>query len=1034
MRSKKFYLLSLVLFLSLLSGRRATSPTESKRPTNTELMQQEPRVASPKQALLTPHRSAYSLVSSPADMPRPQRRYPNEILVRLAPQVTPAALQKEAPWIQEISVLGAQLALLTFDESTYPFADRSAALKSSGLIEDLEPNYALFLAGQNLELSSAPYAAKAPHLAPDEEPENHAACIIDSGIRRSDRVRVGQAINLSSYGTRDDLDDSLQHGSLVYGIVSGLAETQTSSFKEDAPKVCVVKAFENDGYARLSSLLMGLHWASQRTKIIHLSLGLYQDSSFLRDAIASLTAAHTLVVAAVGNDSSASVLYPAAYPGVLAIASHNAQFEKSEFSNWGDRVDYALGGEDVPALREGLDIKTMSGTSAAAAQFTRLALEALHHGQSAEDFLSQARLAKISQHQERGKIPETLNLIAPEDLTQSWQGSAPIAVHITQFQADAELIYGTKTHIHIAWRHPALELQPPFSLLLHTQALQPLVIALPTSETAPAKGQEQHLDLEIDLKALGLSQSQTQALRFELRSPQQTLRGPQTLTLIANPSSVQELKLRQLWSSPLDLSELEGFRKLHLSLQNRSAEEQDQLVLKVFAIPATHEGLARTPRQFLGTYPLTSALAPLAFQELSLTLPQLSSSSGKLSFLVELYQGTTKKDTFIKSYQQRQPHQAFPLYAQKVHRYIVDEAVRLLEKQGVYIKDLMQAESAPQFRGSMNQKNEWPQIGWGDFSLPTGTMESKAYWNQDTVNEVKAFFGLQQLSLLDGAYDADSIDIAFGYSFEDVFDSHFWIVDHNDDDGLDSNGSNHHSALTKIRALLFGGGKLQHGAIDHYRQGHRQAAWWFVGHAAHLLGDLTVPSHVDNENAHGTYGDAYHDWMDSGAYTRWSADHPLIGGKGFVDPFQPRNQGDPVRYLAYSAAQLGNSYAWASTLVGTTFGASGNRIAGGDEPHYDDTMNELFAPMPPRPLLQWHINKDEVKDVWGDCDLVDWVGPTEKRADCKDKDGHTDRDNTDGHGNDDDGDLSRIGDTNFTYGVRAIAGLLYFFAKETGQL
>ncbi len=212
------------------------------------------------------------------------------------------------------------------------------------------------------------------------------------------------------------------------------------------------------------------------------------------------------------------------------------------------------------------------------------------------------------------------------------------------------------------------------------------------------------------------------------------------------------------------------------------------------------------------------------------------------------------------------------------------------------------------------------------------------------------------------------------------------------------------------------------------------AAWWFLGHAAHLLGDLTVPSHVNNENAHGTYGDAYHDWMDDGAFQRWTADHPLIAGPGFVDPYSPKNQGDPVRYLAYTAAQLGNSYAWASTLVGTTFGKNGNRTLGGDRPHYDEAMRDLFAPLPHRPLLEWHINKDEVKDVFGDCDLVDWIGPTERSADCKDRDGHKDRDNTDRHGNDDDGDLTRIANSNYTYGIRAIAGLIYFFAKETGQI
>ena len=118
---------------------------------------------------------------------------------------------------------------------------------------------------------------------------------------------------------------------------------------------------------------------------------------------------------------------------------------------------------------------------------------------------------------------------------------------------------------------------------------------------------------------------------------------------------------------------------------------------------------------------------------------------------------------------------------------------------------------------------------------------------------------------------------------------------------------------------------LNYGAIDHYLQGHKQAAWWFVGHAVHLIGDLSVPSHVDNENLHGVYGATYHRWMDRGNNTLWSHVQANQQG-GYVDPYDPANAGDPLRYLAYTTAQLGNAFPWASTWTGTLFGSGGNRI------------------------------------------------------------------------------------------------------------
>ena len=117
---------------------------------------------------------------------------------------------------------------------------------------------------------------------------------------------------------------------------------------------------------------------------------------------------------------------------------------------------------------------------------------------------------------------------------------------------------------------------------------------------------------------------------------------------------------------------------------------------------------------------------------------------------------------------------------------------------------------------------------------------------------------------------------------------------------------------------------MNHGAIDHYKEGHWQAAWWFIGHAVHLIGDLSVPSHVNNENLHGVTGATYHNWMDGGANSRWSHIQANQQG-GYVDPYDPANVGDPLRYLAYTTAQLGNSFPWAATWNGPPASGGGAR-------------------------------------------------------------------------------------------------------------
>ena len=236
------------------------------------------------------------------------------------------------------------------------------------------------------------------------------------------------------------------------------------------------------------------------------------------------------------------------------------------------------------------------------------------------------------------------------------------------------------------------------------------------------------------------------------------------------------------------------------------------------------------------------------------------------------------------------------------------------------------------------------------------------------------------------------------------------------------------------------GSSIDDGAIAAYQAGDKARAWWLMGHAAHLLGDLSTGAHTLNRNWHGVVGDAYHDWMA----TRSAS----AAGRPRTPPWRgacwtPTAQGStPSRracaFWAYTTARLGAAFPWHRTRgyvphKGPVEGAASRQLAG-DGPHYDAYLTPILAGLPTHPRALRDIASDEVTDSGGACREVSRAGRGETRADCWDGgDGHICRNNGPSGGNDMDGDLSRIGDVTYVQALRSIAGLLYLFARETGS-
>jgi subtilisin family serine protease len=152
------------------------------------------------------------------------------------------------------------------------------------------------------------------------------------------------------------------HGTHVSGVIARLAPES---------KLLPIRILDVDGRGSTFDLAFAIDWAvKQGATVINMSLGADADTKVLAAAIAAAHARGVVLVAAAGNDDTSTPQYPAAYPGVLAIAAVDQEGQKAPFSNYGaDWVDLATPGVGITStvpVSGTILYATWSGTSMAA--------------------------------------------------------------------------------------------------------------------------------------------------------------------------------------------------------------------------------------------------------------------------------------------------------------------------------------------------------------------------------------------------------------------------------------------------------------------------------------------------------------------------------------------------------------------------------------------------------------------------------------------------------------------------------------------
>lgn len=198
--------------------------------------------------------------------------------------------------------------------------------------------------------------------------EGIKVAVLDTGM---DLTHPDLAPNIK--GSVDFVNDPLPphgHGTHVAGIIG--AANNGIGIKGVAPKceLYSVRVTDANGLTPgdLSIVGKGVEWSiANGMDVINISIGTTGDAhAFCYDKIVEAATKGIIIVASSGNGGSTSVMFPAAYEDVIAVAAIGKDGKLANFSNMGNEVDFVAPGVDVYSTWPGGQYSLESGTSMAA--------------------------------------------------------------------------------------------------------------------------------------------------------------------------------------------------------------------------------------------------------------------------------------------------------------------------------------------------------------------------------------------------------------------------------------------------------------------------------------------------------------------------------------------------------------------------------------------------------------------------------------------------------------------------------------------
>lgn len=202
--------------------------------------------------------------------------------------------------------------------------------------------------------------------------EGVTVAVLDTGIQVDHKDLLGNI--LPGYNFVDNNDkplndcDSEMHGTHVSGIIG--ANNNDSGVVGVAPKVKIMplKVLDKNGAGNMLSVVSAINYAVKHgADIISMSLGTRTPVPTVQEAIIEAAKNGVVCFVAAGNaGASEQLLYPAAYPEVIAIGAVDENSMRASFSCTGPNLDFVAPGVRIFSTVPTNSYTYLSGTSQAA--------------------------------------------------------------------------------------------------------------------------------------------------------------------------------------------------------------------------------------------------------------------------------------------------------------------------------------------------------------------------------------------------------------------------------------------------------------------------------------------------------------------------------------------------------------------------------------------------------------------------------------------------------------------------------------------
>jgi subtilisin family serine protease len=283
--------------------------------------------------------------------------------------------------VRENDELGT-LGILVIDVPTNRRDEKMSELENVSGVAWVEPDYPI----QALETipndPSFPdqYALSAIHASQGWDISTGSSAItiaiLDSGIDLTHPDLVNKLVpGFNTIDSNKPPQDDYGHGTHVAGIAAASTNNAIGIAGVSwGARLMPVKVLNSSGGGTFSNVAAGIVWATDHgAQIINMSLGGSSYSQTLQAAVAYSANHGVLLIAASGNSNSNSVLYPARFPQVMAVAATDGSNQRAAFSNYGPEIEIAAPGALILSTSPGGVYSLQSGTSMATPYVSGLA-------------------------------------------------------------------------------------------------------------------------------------------------------------------------------------------------------------------------------------------------------------------------------------------------------------------------------------------------------------------------------------------------------------------------------------------------------------------------------------------------------------------------------------------------------------------------------------------------------------------------------------------------------------------------------------